>query len=429
MKYVCVFLAVFCMVGPLFGQSGVTGLLSLDQAITAAAQEVEAKVAAGSEIAVYKIAAPSDELGDFLCENLNDRFTARGKLKPLARASALQAVDTEQQFQMSGYVSDASAVGIGNFMGAKVVVTGTFTRYADFSQLQIRAVDVRTSSLLASYTARINNRDTVLANIAPPGTAAPERVPENALQRLNQGKNLLAEGRYDAAIQEFEAAIAIDRNLVDAYYQRGNAYRDKGDIDRAIADYAQAIRMNPNYANAYNTRGELYRSRNDFERAISDFSEAIRLNPNFALAYLNRGRANRGDLDRAFADFNQALRLNPNYAEAYLGRAYVYYGRRDWDRAIADYTQAIRLNPNYKDAYYQRGRTYAEKGDLDRAIADYTQGIRLNPNDSELYNSRGIAYARKNDMRRAIEDFEAALRIDPYNTAIRQNLDQARRLR
>ena len=35
----------------------------------------------------------------------------------------------------------------------------------------------------------------------------------------------------------------------------GIAYGDKGDYDRAIADYDQAIQLKPDFVDAYNNRG------------------------------------------------------------------------------------------------------------------------------------------------------------------------------
>jgi lipoprotein NlpI len=54
---------------------------------------------------------------------------------------------------------------------------------------------------------------------------------------------LIASGRFSA------------RNLGTLYFNRGIAYKHKGQYDRAIQDYDQAIRLNPRQAEAFSSRG------------------------------------------------------------------------------------------------------------------------------------------------------------------------------
>jgi tetratricopeptide (TPR) repeat protein len=285
--------------------TAVSGLLTLDAAIEAAAMAIEGRIAGGSEIAVYKITASHDKTGDFLAEDLNDRFSMRGKLVPLARGSALQYVDTEHQFQMSGMVRDESAVGFGHYLGVKVVITGTFDRYADFSQFRLRAIDVETSALLCSYTSRINNADRVLANItAPLGTKQAPRITQKALTHLNSGKDFFAQSKLDKAIAEFDKALTINKDLAEAYHWRGLAYSYNGKRDRAFSDFNQAIRLNPNDEISYSNRGYEYANIGEYSKAISDYDQAIQLNSNNSITYSNRGAAynNIGEYNKAIVD-------------------------------------------------------------------------------------------------------------------------------
>ena len=43
-----------------------------------------------------------------------------------------------------------------------------------------------------------------------------------------------------------------------AYYDRGNAYLNKGQYNKAISDYNRAIEINPGDATAYFNRGSAY---------------------------------------------------------------------------------------------------------------------------------------------------------------------------
>jgi tetratricopeptide (TPR) repeat protein len=166
---------------------------------------------------------------------------------------------------------------------------------------------------------------------------------------------------------------------------------------------------------AYYNRGLAYRAKGDNDRAIGDFDAAIRLDPKYAVAYSNRGYAYfaKGDNDRAIADYNAAVRLDPKSAVAYNNRGYVYHVRGDNDRAIADYDHAIRLDPKYALPYGNRGEIYQAKGDNDRAIAEFNEAIRLDPAFTAAYTNRGLSYEKKGDRERARADFNAALAKPP----------------
>jgi tetratricopeptide (TPR) repeat protein len=118
-------------------------------------------------------------------------------------------------------------------------------------------------------------------------------------------------------------------DLATAYYNRGNAYDDKGDHDRAIADYDQSIRLNPQDAKPYYNRAIAYEAKGDHDRAIADYAQAIGLNPQSADAYYNRGVAyfKKGDYDRAISDLDQYIRLAPSAPDGPALRAKIIAAR------------------------------------------------------------------------------------------------------
>src|SRR5215831_3580569 len=100
------------------------------------------------------------------------------------------------------------------------------------------------------------------------------------------------------------------RELAVAFTNRGLAYRAQGDFDRAIADYDAAIKLDPGYAVAFNNRGAARRDQGEYDRAIADYTEALRFDPRNAAIFTNRGAAygDKGDFNRAIADYDEALR-------------------------------------------------------------------------------------------------------------------------
>ena len=61
----------------------------------------------------------------------------------------------------------------------------------------------------------------------------------------------------------------------------------KGDPDRAFADYNEAIRLNPNHVDALRQRGFHYRDKEDLDHAIADFTAILRVEPGDRIAEKN----------------------------------------------------------------------------------------------------------------------------------------------
>ena len=78
-----------------------------------------------------------------------------------------------------------------------------------------------------------------------------------------------------------------------AYTERGVTYYNKGDIDKAIEDYNAAIALDPGFAEAYTHRGQSYHDRGEIDKAITDYNKAIELNPELAEPYTCRGLSTR----------------------------------------------------------------------------------------------------------------------------------------
>jgi tetratricopeptide (TPR) repeat protein len=233
--------------------ASVSGLMSLEEAMAGAVASVEAKTQEGDTVIVVEINSPLPELSDFLCNELDNSLNAGAKLIVLARGQALEVMDAEYQFQMSGMVSDESAMGFGQDLGASVVITGDFIRFTTFSHLYIQAIDMRTAQMLGVYSAKITNGDPVLADVtAPLDSTKAADVSDEVLEHLNKGRSLLAAGIPDSAIEEFNRAIAKDHNFASAYFYRGGAYHNKGDRTRARTDWNKALELDPNNATARN---------------------------------------------------------------------------------------------------------------------------------------------------------------------------------
>lgn len=80
------------------------------------------------------------------------------------------------------------------------------------------------------------------------------------------------------------------------FYNRGIAWRRRGDNDNAIADYTEAIRLNPNHVSAFKNRGHAYFYAANFGAAASDFARNLQEKPDdgYSVMWLYLARARSG---------------------------------------------------------------------------------------------------------------------------------------
>jgi serine/threonine protein kinase/predicted TPR repeat methyltransferase len=220
---------------------------------------------------------------------------------------------------------------------------------------------------------------------------------------------------YQAAIADFDAAIALDASYSGYYYNRGRARSKQGEKQAALQDLDKSIEINSSYAPAYFERGVLRQFLGQPEAAIKDLDRAIELQPNNARTYYQRGQSylSLGNKQAAITDYGKAIEIDPKYINPYLARCAERSNLNDQQAALADCHQAVEIDSNEPAAYLNRGLVYSRQGDNQKAIADYTKAIKIDPNYAVAYNNRAIVRKNLNDDRGALEDYTQAIKINP----------------
>ncbi|MCL1931674.1 MAG: CsgG/HfaB family protein [Treponema sp.] len=101
-----------------------------------------------SRLAVVNVAASDPSEGAFYVDEITLRFVNARRYTVVDRRD-IDVILAEQNFQISGYVDDNSAVSIGKFLGATVVITGNINGTGSRKRLVIKAIDVQTAEILA----------------------------------------------------------------------------------------------------------------------------------------------------------------------------------------------------------------------------------------------------------------------------------------
>ena len=239
------------------------------------------------------------------------------------------------------------------------------------------------------------------------------KLEPNDLALLNEKAQIFSNKKqYREAISIYDL-ITSRQPEASIYYNRGIVKSKLGQKQAAIADYDRAIAINPNFIKAHINRGNTKSELGQKQAAIIDYDRAIAINPKYADAYYNRGNAKYelGQKQAAIIDYDQAIAVNPKHDSAYFNRGIVKSELGQKQAAIADYDRAIVINPNYDNAYVNRGNAKYELGQKQAAIADYDQAIMINPNYADAYNNRGIAKSSLGQKQAAIVDLTKAAEL------------------
>jgi tetratricopeptide (TPR) repeat protein len=175
--------------------------------------------------------------------------------------------------------------------------------------------------------------------------------------------------------------------LAAAYVDRGTLRMLNDDVEAAVADYDAAIAAAPSYAPAYVWRGQALDAEGDDRRAIEDFDRAVGLDPQAWQAYGARGLllARSDETDRALSDLARAIELGAGHEKEFLiqhtsitpVQVMNPKGPPESGTARAEFTLRADHYLSYVRAV--RGGLLLERGRYDEALLDLDEAARLNP--------------------------------------------------
>lgn len=134
-------------------------------------------------------------------------------------------------------------------------------------------------------------------------------------------------GAFQAAIDDFTAALRLDATLWDAYYNRGLINSDIGNYPAALLDLYAVENLAGNYPTYYFNRGYMHFENEDYDQAIADLTIAAQAAPKKTAIYYQRAKAYEAKSDRqkAMADFSKVIELKPAESNE-LSAAYRWRG-------------------------------------------------------------------------------------------------------
>jgi tetratricopeptide (TPR) repeat protein len=257
--------------------------------------------------------------------------------------------------------------------------------------------------------------------------AAVKAEPRFPLSRINLARAYLAAGDAGRARSAAEAALRLDRESPDALLFVANLDRLQGHDSRAEDSLRAVLAKDPSRAEAHRSLGLLYQSRGRAEDALREYRLAIRIDPEDVESTNNIGvlLKEAGQPEEAEIQFREALKADPDYAGAYNNLALLAMDRSEWGEAHRLLEEARKRTPEDPFVYNNLGNLSLHEGKLPEAEAFFQKALGLRPAYAEPHNGLGAVHAEKKQWSEADSEYREALRIRPDYSEARLNLARA----
>ncbi len=211
---------------------------------------------------------------------------------------------------------------------------------------------------------------------------------------VNYGNNLWRISEYEKAIEAFDRAIAIQPDLIFAYFGKGLALHHQGSFNfndsnfgsvegdspsnrEALAVFEKIIELDSNFAPAWNQKALVlweignskiptaeemknYRSYQDYMR----YFESIKNIPEYS---------------EALAAWDKAIEINPENDQYHIHKSLLFQLLQRYPEAITAISKAIEIEPSAM-YYSQRSLLYKITGDIQNSQADLNHLKEIEPN-------------------------------------------------
>lgn len=194
--------------------------------------------------------------------------------------------------------------------------------------------------------------------------------------------------------------------------ERGRILRVLGETDAAMAEFDAALAAAPDLAAAHAWRWELRATAMQASNADIERAAALEPKNGWWRLWLGLGRMAKGALKEAAADARQAAVMLPREALPRALEGLILYRDKKRVEAIVALDEALRLAPDLEWAWRLRGICRFEEGDREGCLSDCLAAMRLDENCGMLFVMLGL-HAIKTDSRQSLDAATRHLQKNP----------------
>jgi tetratricopeptide (TPR) repeat protein len=254
-----------------------------------------------------------------------------------------------------------------------------------YTELYLTHIDVdgNASPAILVENATASNRAVNIPEFVNVAEGGLERIdtPATDFYRMFDAAVQLSEKKqYDAAVEAWEKAVALDPGDARAHNNFGIALAGAGRMGEAIEEYRKSLTLNANSSQTENNLGSALAEKGNLEEARSHFENALRINPDNVSAAVNLGNAlaaEGGHTEQAIALLTRALEVQPNSPDGQNGLGVVLAHEGNLAEATEHLLKAVALAPQDAGYRYNLGRVYAAQSRFAEALPQFEEAATL----------------------------------------------------
>lgn len=200
------------------------------------------------------------------------------------------------------------------------------------------------------------------------------------------GRQYIARGDYEIALDKLKRAIAHDRSYAPAHTVLAYLYERIGDDEMAGREYREAIRYDPEDGSVNNNYGAFLCSLGNWDEAEPYFEKALKDpfydTPELPLSNAGLCAMNAGDLDTAERYLRQSIEYDDDLPASLLALCQLNYQRGQYLRARAFLQRYESAAPHSEVSLEQAYQIEKALGDEEAARRYRSQLIKEFPNSA-----------------------------------------------
>jgi tetratricopeptide (TPR) repeat protein len=221
-------------------------------------------------------------------------------------------------------------------------------------------------------------------------------------------------GEYAAAIRLFEALLAQNPTLTDAYLGLGSVQLESGQLKPAERSFSRAARLEPGSFDAQFGHGTVLESLRQYSEAVRAYQRALAIRPTSVMA--NVGAAKTllalGRPEAAVSFARTAAKLEPEDMAIRVGLADSLEASGQYGPAVKELEIAIELGEMTEDILFRMVNGYIKTRRWQEAANTAEALVKIAPS-APAYERLGRAFYYLGDADASLESYQTAIELDP----------------